>query len=194
VDEEDENVDDALTLVRQLADDTLVAVVEMLRVLELLYLVNAEVEVPALDVVLIELRQLDETTELALDAIGRPLRVLLGDTPRLSYSPYPGDRLWFLLKAGVSCSLTRRPRFQVSETGMGLFRICDGGGALRALMRLVTLLAVVERGSGGEPSSDVDGDASSTGDTRPVKDEPELLPKLSFHFDGFFVTGGGDGS
>jgi len=71
-----------LTLVRQLAEDTLVAVVEMLRTLELLYRVNADVDVPALDVVLIELRQLLEITELALDARGRPLRVLLGDTAR----------------------------------------------------------------------------------------------------------------
>lgn len=69
-----------MTLVRQLVDETLVAVVEMLRVLPLLKRVNAEVEVPALEVVLIELRQLDEATELALDPMGRPLRVLLGET------------------------------------------------------------------------------------------------------------------
>lgn len=62
---------------RQLVDDTLVAVVETLRTLELLYRVKADVEVPALDVVLTELRQLLETMELALDATGRPLRVLL---------------------------------------------------------------------------------------------------------------------
>jgi len=69
--------------VRQLVEDTLVAAVETLRMLELLYRVKADVEVPALDVVLIELRQLPETIELALDATGRPLRVLLGETPRL---------------------------------------------------------------------------------------------------------------
>jgi hypothetical protein len=69
--------------VRQLVEDTLVAVVETLRKLELLYRVKAEVEVPALDVVLIELRQFPETIELALDATGRALRVLLGETPRL---------------------------------------------------------------------------------------------------------------
>jgi hypothetical protein len=42
----------------------------MLLALELLYLVKADVEVPALEVVavlLIELRQLEETTELALE-------------------------------------------------------------------------------------------------------------------------------
>lgn len=44
---------------------------------------NADVEVPALEEVLIELRQLDETTELVLEpAVGRPLRVLLGDMAR----------------------------------------------------------------------------------------------------------------
>jgi hypothetical protein len=71
-----------LTLVRQLVEDTLVAAVETLRVLELLYRVKAEVEVPALDVVLIELRQFPETIELALEATGRVLRMLLGETPR----------------------------------------------------------------------------------------------------------------
>jgi len=68
--------------VRQLVDDTLVAVVDMLRALELLYRVKADVDVPALDVVLMELRQLLDTMELALDATGRPLRVLLGETAR----------------------------------------------------------------------------------------------------------------
>jgi hypothetical protein len=70
-------------LVRQLPEETLVAVVDTLRALELLYLVNADVDVPALDVVLIELLQLPEAIELALDATGRPLRVLLGDIARL---------------------------------------------------------------------------------------------------------------
>ena len=68
--------------VRQLAEDTLVAIVDMLRELELLYRVNAEVDVPALDVVPIELRQLVETTELVLDVKGRPLRVLFGEIAR----------------------------------------------------------------------------------------------------------------
>jgi len=80
-----------LTLVRQLVDDTLVAVVDILLALELLYLVKADVEVPALEVVavlLIELRQLEEITELALEPTapqGRMLlRVLFGDIARLS--------------------------------------------------------------------------------------------------------------
>jgi len=86
-----------LTLVRQLADDTLVAAVETLRVLELLYRVKAEVEVPALDVVLIELRQFPETMELALDATGRALRLLVGETPRL-----------YLLSGNARCSCNSR--------------------------------------------------------------------------------------
>jgi len=73
-----------LPLVRQLLEDTLVAAVDTLRMLELLYLVKADVDVPALDVVLIELRQLLDTTELELEARGRPLRVLLGEMARLS--------------------------------------------------------------------------------------------------------------
>jgi len=69
-------------LVRQLLAETLVAVVEMLRALALLYRVNADVDVPALDVVNAELRQLPDTIELALDVTGRPLRTELGDTAR----------------------------------------------------------------------------------------------------------------
>lgn len=71
--------DTLLPWLRQLCADTLVAAVETLRVLLLLYRVNAEVLVPALDM---ELRQLLDTVELALDASGRPLRVLDGETPR----------------------------------------------------------------------------------------------------------------
>jgi hypothetical protein len=84
---------EVLTLVRQLVEDMLVAAVDMLRVLELLYRVNADVEVPALDMVLAEERQLLDATELALEARGRPLRELLGETfrpdgsePRIEFS------------------------------------------------------------------------------------------------------------
>ena len=49
------------------------------RELLLLYLVNVELDVPALDM---ELRQLLDAIELALDASGRPLRVLDGETAR----------------------------------------------------------------------------------------------------------------
>jgi len=57
---------------RQLVPEMLVAVVDTLLVLELLYRVNALVDVAALEVVLIELRQLLEAMELALEATGRP--------------------------------------------------------------------------------------------------------------------------
>jgi len=72
-----------LTLVRQLVEDILVAAVDMLRVLELLYRVKADVDAPALDMVLAEERQLLDAIELALEAKWRPLRVLLGETFRL---------------------------------------------------------------------------------------------------------------
>jgi len=90
-----------LPFVRQLLFDTLVAVVDMLRMLELLYLVNADVDVPALDVVLIELRQFVETIELALEAtVGcRELYMLLGDRPRLLLLPTSGS--------GAQCSALR---------------------------------------------------------------------------------------
>ena len=65
-----------LTLARQLADETLVAAVDMLRVLELLERVNVDEDVPALDMVLVEERQLLEAIELALEAGSRPLRLL----------------------------------------------------------------------------------------------------------------------
>ena len=79
-----------LPWLRQLWAETLVAAVDTLRVLLLLYRVKAEVDVPALD---IELRQLLDAIELALEAKGRPLRVLDGEIPRsdllslLAYAP-----------------------------------------------------------------------------------------------------------
>jgi len=98
-----------------------VAVVDILRVLELLYRVNADVEVLALDVVLIELRQFD--TELVLDPAGRPLRVLFGEIARserrswwyahgscgtfgLVEGMYPGDLLICLTDPGKGKSRT----------------------------------------------------------------------------------------
>jgi len=74
---------------RQLDDETLVAAVDTLRMLELLYRVNADVDVDALDVVDMELRQLLECVELALDAVGLPLRMLVGDTPRFAPPSWP---------------------------------------------------------------------------------------------------------
>ena len=52
----------------------------MVETLPLLNRVNAEVDVAALELDL----QLSEAVELALEARGRPLRVLVGDTLRLS--------------------------------------------------------------------------------------------------------------
>ena len=65
------------------ADDvaeTEVANVDIERMLWLLYRVNVLVEVLVLD---IEFRQLLDVVELELLANGRPLRVLVGDAPRL---------------------------------------------------------------------------------------------------------------
>jgi len=57
-------------------DETLVAIVDTLRTLELLYRVNALVDVPALDVVLMEFLQLADAVELALEFNARPLLAL----------------------------------------------------------------------------------------------------------------------
>jgi hypothetical protein len=181
-------------LVRQLAAETLVAMVETLRALALLYRVNADVDVPALDVVLTELRQLPDTIELALDPTGRPLRTELGEVAR---SDRRCASQWSLSGSGLRDELyvsrsrrmpgsmvpvtgirARRPRGQSSEGALGT----EGGGALNPMIRLVTLLAVADIGIG------VSGEASSTGETRPSA-AALLLPKLSFHFDGFLVMG-----
>jgi len=185
--------------VRQLLAETLVAVVETLRTLALLYRVNADVEVPALDVVLIELRQLPETIELALDPTGRPLRTEFGETARSdrkSASSVQSPAGWGLREAllyvsrcllGARASLlvdtgirARRPRAQSSTGAVG----AAGGGAFSPMIRLVTLLAVADIGRSAA------GEVSSTGETRPSTGAL-LLPKLSFHFDGFLVIGAG---
>lgn len=99
---------EVLTLVRQLVEDILVAAVDTLRVLELLYRVNADVEVPALDMVLAEERQLVDAIELALEVRGRPLRVLLGETFR------PEGRIEFSLNAPRAL----RPRIRESPSDL----------------------------------------------------------------------------
>ena len=188
---------------RQLADDTLVAAVETLRVLELLYRVKAEVEVPALDVVLIELRQFPETIELALDATGTALRVLWGETPRLyllsgdGWCSRLGDDLRasdLLLALDMAKGDPRRPRLPgdwESPAKAG----AECGGGLSPMIRSVTLLAVVDLSGGGPLTSRaVGGGTSSTGDIRPDTEALTLfLPKLSFHFDGFLLGAGGVG-
>lgn len=74
------------------------------------------------------------------------------------------------------------------------------------MRRLDTLLAVVAIAREGDKSRDAGGETSSTGEIRPAaaaalaSAEALFLPKLSFHFDGFLVTGarvevtGGDAS
>ena len=95
-------MDEVLTLVRQLVEDMLVAAVDMLRVLELLYRVNADVDVPALEA---EERQLLDATELAPEARGRPLRELLGEIFRPD-----GTELRIELSLGAARALRPRPR------------------------------------------------------------------------------------
>jgi hypothetical protein len=77
--------DVALLRLRQLEEDTLVAVVSTLRALALLYLLNADVDVNALELVDIELRQLLEYIELALEATGRPFLALADERAFLSF-------------------------------------------------------------------------------------------------------------
>lgn len=216
VEGEEECVDEGFTPVLQLAEDTLVAIVDTLRVLELLYRVNADVEVLALDVVLIELRQFAETTELVLDPAGRPLRVLFGEIARserrswwyahascaafgLVEGMYPGDLLICLGVPGRGKSRTpRRPRPQVEEASMSVLddEGRTGVGASRPMRTLDTLLAVVAITWEGDKSRGAGGEASSTGEIRPAavaalaSAEALFLPKLSFHIDGFLVTGG----
>jgi hypothetical protein len=57
-------------------------------------------------------------------------------------------------------------------------------------MRLVTLLAVADIAIGRFVSA---VSASSTGDDKALSADEVFLPKLNFHFDGFFVTTGGVG-
>lgn len=119
---------------------------------------KAEVEVPALDVVLIELRQFPEATELALEATGRPerpLRVLLGETPRSElFSPnahvlklelFDGMLPKDLLEVGDT--RPRRPLVQVWLSSDAIGTAAElGPGALRPMIRFATLFAVIEMG------------------------------------------------
>jgi hypothetical protein len=73
------------------------------------------------------------------------------------------------------------------------------GGASKPIMRLVTLLAIADIGCACVNSIEAGGEASSRGETVEGKAaalagvEALFLPKLKFHFDGFFVTGAGTG-
>jgi len=169
-------------LARQLLAETLVAVVETLRTLALLYRVNADVDVPALDVVLVELRQLPDNMEDALELTAW-LRIELTDPARSESCPQ-WSREGFGLRDDVytlrPCELptvdtggrTRRPRGQSSTGALG----CDGGAAFSPMIRLVTLLTVEDMGKSVS-------EGSSTGPSA----EPLLLPKLSFHLDCFLT-------
>jgi hypothetical protein len=116
--------------------------------LELLYRVNAEVDVAALDDI-IELRQLPEVVELALEASGRPLRVLAGETARLSSRMYRsglGDALVRPAKLLVSKPagfFGRRPLVQ-DESPDFTEPVC--WGASRPMRRFETLLTVADMG------------------------------------------------
>lgn len=129
---------------------------------------------------LIELRQLFEVIELALEATRFGLGESFGTALRL-----PPE--W-----GARALLPRRPRVTSSSIGGGV----DIGGASRLMMSEVTLLAVTDMPvltSTEDEDLNETGGGSATGDNCPVCAarfaEPPALPKLSFHLDGFFVTG-----
>jgi hypothetical protein len=120
--------------------------------------VKAEVEVPALEVVLIELRQFLEATELALEATGRPerpLRVLLGEIPRSElFSPNAQVLKLELVDGMLPKDLledgdTRpwRPLVQVWLSSEVFGTAAElGPGALRLIIRFATLFAVIDIG------------------------------------------------
>jgi len=90
--------------------------------------------------------------------------------------------------------------FSAAFDGMTLPTAWDRGfgGASKPIMRLVTLLAIADIGCACVNSIEAGGEASSRGETLPAaaalaRAEALFLPKLSFHFDGFFVTGAGAG-
>lgn len=170
---------------------------------------------PALEVVLIELRQFPDTTELALEASGRPLRVLLGEIARSER--LSGKRSRFVCDREAKDardlpadlfefwpgeeSLVRRPRVQGEEASSGLKGGPAGGtargaGAFKPMMRLVTLLTVEAAGCDGSGAGG--GWVISSAEARfAVSVDALALPKLSFHREGFFVgtgTGADDGA
>lgn len=72
----------------------------------------------------------------------------------------------------------------------------DGGEwtevALNPMIRFVTLLAVADMLEATPGSIEVGGGVSSIGDTHaPETADPLFFPKLSFHLEGFLVTGAG---
>jgi len=153
-----------------------------------------------------------DAIELALDASGRSLRILVGDTPRcstpvaqLSMLPLatalrPGDdvpsarlhvALSFEFVVSV-CGFGCRPRLRVDEASS----TTDTGGALRPMRTLVTFEAVYDIGLELVSDREVD-DSATVGETVGAEEvglfaaRSELpFPKLSFHFDTFLTTTG----
>jgi hypothetical protein len=108
---------------------------------------------------------------------------------------YPGDLLICLGVTGRGKLRTpQRPRSQVEEASVLDDEGRTGVGASRPMRTLDTLLAVVAITWEGDKSRGAGGEASSTGEIRPAAvaalARALFLPKLSFHIDGFLVTGG----
>ena len=192
----------------QLPPEMFVATVEELL---LLYLVNAEDEVVALLMLFVVLMldlQLLLAIELALEARYLPLLVDVGDTPRFStlsahLSMWDCDPVTLLLPYG---EFFLRPRVYVESSkgcrgcvGPWRTEVCClegdredlGGGGLNPKTRFVTLLAVLDICL---PSTVTDSSTAGLGVGTMGLRSPLLLPKVSFHFDGFLVTVGVGGT
>lgn len=219
------DADDCLDLdvcVRQLWPDALVAVVDTLRALLLLYLVNAEDDVATLEFETVELRQLFDAVELALEAtttVGRePLRAVLGDNARGDLARDAAD----VVEPGYLCWGARK--------AVASYIV---GGEYRRGPGLVALLAVtVGAPLGWRPRLHEDGSSKlrigcedvtmGTGAFKPMMRFVTLLavadmglpksidgssskgegsafsaelffPKLNFHLDAFLTTTGTGG-
>lgn len=89
--------------------------------------------------------------------------------------------------------------FDEMVPGLGTAWKREFAGASKPLIRVVTLLAIADIGCACAKSTEAG--ASSTGETLPAgagaaalaRVEALFLPKLSFHFDGFLVTGAVEG-
>lgn len=139
----------------------------------------------------VELRQLLDAVELALEATGSPLRVLESERARgdLSRREVVRSHSYGRVEAGTGATnvFERRPLAQEDDWSASGFLDCEISEATcKPMMRFVTLLAMADIPIALSVSNE---DASSTGDGR-VFSEGVFSPKLNFHFDGFFVTTG----
>ena len=152
--------------------------------------------------------QLLLVTELALEARYLPLLVDVGDTPRFStlsahFSIWDCDPAPPVLPYG---EFFLRPRVYVESSRgcagcVGPWRTDGcclageredlGGGGPNPKTRFVTLLAVLDICL---PSMVTGSSTAGLGVGTVGVRSPLLLPKLSFHFDGFLVTVGVDGT